>query len=51
MGLLAAVLGMGLAAGDATVRIAAAFYAAHHILVKGGLFLTVGSSRCAAVGL
>jgi multicomponent Na+:H+ antiporter subunit A len=42
MGLLAAVLGMGLAAGDATVRIAAAFFAAHHILVKGGLFLAVG---------
>ncbi len=42
MGLLAAVLGMGLAAGDPTVRIAAAFYALHHVLVKGGLFLAVG---------
>jgi multicomponent Na+:H+ antiporter subunit A len=42
MGLLAAVVGMGLIAGDATVRIAAAFYAMHHILVKGGLFLAVG---------
>jgi formate hydrogenlyase subunit 3/multisubunit Na+/H+ antiporter MnhD subunit len=43
MGLLAAVLGMGLAAGDATVRIAAAFYAVHHVLVKGGLFLAAGT--------
>jgi formate hydrogenlyase subunit 3/multisubunit Na+/H+ antiporter MnhD subunit len=42
MGLLAAVVGMGLAAGDATVRNAAAFYALHHVLVKGGLFLAVG---------
>jgi multicomponent Na+:H+ antiporter subunit A len=42
MGLLAAVLGMGLASGDPTVRIAAAFYAVNHVLVKGGLFLAVG---------
>jgi len=42
MGMLAAVLGTGLAAGDATIRIAAAFYALHHLLVKGGLFLAVG---------
>jgi formate hydrogenlyase subunit 3/multisubunit Na+/H+ antiporter MnhD subunit len=42
MGLLAAVLGMGLATGDPTVRIAAAFYAVHHVLAKGGLFLAVG---------
>ena len=39
MGLLAAVLGMGLAAGEQGVALAAAFYAMHHILVKGGLFL------------
>lgn len=39
MGLLAAVLGMGLAAGDESVSHAAAFYALHHVLVKGGLFL------------
>jgi formate hydrogenlyase subunit 3/multisubunit Na+/H+ antiporter MnhD subunit len=39
MGLLAAVLGMGVAAGDSGVPHAAAFYATNHILVKGGLFL------------
>jgi multicomponent Na+:H+ antiporter subunit A len=42
MGLLAAVFGMGLAAGDPGVALVAAFYAAHHILVKGTLFLSVG---------
>ena len=42
MGFLAAVLGMGLAAGDTSVPIAAAFYAVHHTLVKGGLFLAIG---------
>jgi formate hydrogenlyase subunit 3/multisubunit Na+/H+ antiporter MnhD subunit len=42
MGLLTAVLGMGLATGDKTAPVAAAFYAAHHALVKGGLFLSVG---------
>jgi formate hydrogenlyase subunit 3/multisubunit Na+/H+ antiporter MnhD subunit len=42
MGVVAAVLGMGLAAGDATAGIAAAFYASHHVLVKGALFLSVG---------
>jgi formate hydrogenlyase subunit 3/multisubunit Na+/H+ antiporter MnhD subunit len=42
MGLVAAVLGMGLAAGDGGATPAAAFYAAHHILAKGALFLAVG---------
>jgi formate hydrogenlyase subunit 3/multisubunit Na+/H+ antiporter MnhD subunit len=42
MGFVAAVVGMGLAAGDAGTALAAAFYAAHHLLVKGGLFLAVG---------
>ena len=42
MGVVVAVLGMGLAAGDATAAIAAAFYASHHVLVKGALFLSVG---------
>jgi formate hydrogenlyase subunit 3/multisubunit Na+/H+ antiporter MnhD subunit len=42
MGFLAAVFGMGLAAGDASTASAAAFYAAHHVLVKGGLFLALG---------
>ena len=41
-GVLAAVLGMGLAAGDASTASAASFYAAHHVLVKGGLFLALG---------
>jgi len=42
MGVIAALLGMGLAAGDRGVAIAAAFYALHHIFVKGGLFLAIG---------
>ncbi len=42
MGVIATVLGMGLAAGDAGVRLDAAFYAAHHVLAKGALFLAVG---------
>jgi formate hydrogenlyase subunit 3/multisubunit Na+/H+ antiporter MnhD subunit len=43
MGLLAAVLGMGLAAADESAALAAAFYAVHHVLVKGGLFLALGA--------
>lgn len=42
MGLVAAVLGMALAAGDGGATMAAAFYAAHHVLAKGALFLAVG---------
>lgn len=42
MGFLAAVFGSGLAAGDRGAALAAAFYAAHHVLVKGGLFLALG---------
>jgi formate hydrogenlyase subunit 3/multisubunit Na+/H+ antiporter MnhD subunit len=42
MGLIATVLGMGLAAGDTGVGTAAAFYGAQHVLVKGALFLAVG---------
>lgn len=42
MGLMVAVLGMGLKAGDPDAAIFAAYYAAHHVLVKGALFLTVG---------
>jgi formate hydrogenlyase subunit 3/multisubunit Na+/H+ antiporter MnhD subunit len=42
MGLVAAVVGMGLAAGDADVAWAAGFYGAQHVLVKGGLFLAIG---------
>ena len=42
MGFLAAVLGMGLSAGDTEAAPIAGFYAAHHVLVKGALFLAVG---------
>ncbi len=42
MGLLAAVLGMGWAAGDPSAVLSASFSAAHHILVKGALFLAIG---------
>ena len=52
MGMIATILGMGLAAGDGGVAILAAFYALHHILVKGGLFLAVGmATRNGARGL
>jgi formate hydrogenlyase subunit 3/multisubunit Na+/H+ antiporter MnhD subunit len=39
MGLLAAALGMGLAAGDAATGLVMSFAAASHVLAKGGLFL------------
>jgi formate hydrogenlyase subunit 3/multisubunit Na+/H+ antiporter MnhD subunit len=42
MGLVAAILGAGLAAGDASAPGLAAYYGVHHTLVKGGLFLAVG---------
>ncbi|KAA5602587.1 complex I subunit 5 family protein [Blastochloris sulfoviridis] len=42
MGLVAAVVGMGLAAGDAGAVTAASLYAVHHVLAKGALFLAVG---------
>ncbi|HEX5079662.1 MAG TPA: proton-conducting transporter membrane subunit [Geminicoccaceae bacterium] len=41
MGLVGAVLGMGLSAGGGAV-LPAAFYVAHHVLAKGALFLAVG---------
>jgi formate hydrogenlyase subunit 3/multisubunit Na+/H+ antiporter MnhD subunit len=50
MGVVVAVLGMGLAAGDATAAMAAAFYASHHVLVKGALFLSVGVSAYTGAG-
>jgi len=50
MGVVVAALGMGLAAGDATAAIAAAFYASHHVLVKGALFLSVGVIACTGAG-
>jgi multicomponent Na+:H+ antiporter subunit A len=45
MGVIAAVLGTGLAAGDGGVALAVAFYAAHHTLVKGALFLALGVAQ------
>jgi hypothetical protein len=42
MGMIAAVLGMGIAAADEGAAMEAAFYAAHHVLVEGALFLTIG---------
>ena len=42
MGFIVAVIGMGLIAGDGRVALPAIFYAAHHVLVKGALFLSVG---------
>src|SRR5260370_10332509 len=42
MGVIAAVLGMGLAAGNQSVALDTAFYAATHVLAKGALFLAVG---------
>jgi formate hydrogenlyase subunit 3/multisubunit Na+/H+ antiporter MnhD subunit len=42
MGFIFAVIGTGISAGDDMVALAVAFYAAHHVLVKGALFLAVG---------
>lgn len=42
MGVIAAVMGMGLSTADKGVALNAAFYAAHHVLVKGTLFLSIG---------
>lgn len=42
MGVIAAVLGMGLAAGRASAPAEATFYAVHHLFAKGGLFLAIG---------
>lgn len=47
MGLLIAVLGKGLATGAGGAALAAAFYAANHVLVKGALFLAVGVAAMA----
>jgi formate hydrogenlyase subunit 3/multisubunit Na+/H+ antiporter MnhD subunit len=42
MGVIAAVVGMALASGDAGAPSKIAFYSANHVLVKGALFLAVG---------
>jgi formate hydrogenlyase subunit 3/multisubunit Na+/H+ antiporter MnhD subunit len=51
MGVIAAALGMALAAGDANASALVAFYAANHVLVKGALFLTVGAFAARGVRL
>jgi multicomponent Na+:H+ antiporter subunit A len=51
MGLLAAALGMGLAAGDPGAALRASFSAANHIMVKGGLFLAIGVAATAGARL
>lgn len=43
MGVVCAVLGLGLAAADPGAIAAGTFYAAHHLLAKGALFLAVGT--------
>lgn len=43
MGFLVGLIGVGLAAGDSGMAIVASFYAAYHLLVKGALFLAVGT--------
>ena len=50
MGVVAATLGMGLALGLAATPVHAAFYALHHMLAKGALFLGVGVALAAGVG-
>jgi len=47
MGLLAAALGMGLVTGDVGTAPGVGFSAAHHVLVKGGLFLAIGVAAAA----
>jgi formate hydrogenlyase subunit 3/multisubunit Na+/H+ antiporter MnhD subunit len=42
MGFVAAVIGMGVATADVRTPLLAAFYAGHHVLVKGAMFLLVG---------
>jgi formate hydrogenlyase subunit 3/multisubunit Na+/H+ antiporter MnhD subunit len=42
MGFIAAVCGMAMMQGNASVLLPLAFYAAHHTLVKGGMFLAAG---------
>lgn len=50
MGVVAAVLGMGLLLGVAEAPLHAAFYALHHVLAKGALFLGVGVALMAGRG-
>jgi formate hydrogenlyase subunit 3/multisubunit Na+/H+ antiporter MnhD subunit len=45
MGVIAAVLGMGLAGGTDGVGLPVACYAVNHTLVKGGLFVAIGAAQ------
>jgi formate hydrogenlyase subunit 3/multisubunit Na+/H+ antiporter MnhD subunit len=45
MGVIGTVLGMGLAVGDGDAALSVGFYAAHHTLAKGALFLAVGVAQ------
>ncbi len=47
MGVVVAAIGMGLAHGIGTTPVSAAFYATHHVLAKGALFLAVGVAALA----
>jgi multicomponent Na+:H+ antiporter subunit A len=51
MGLLVVALGMGLVSGDAGAGLGTSFSAAHHVLVKGGLFLAIGVAAIGGAGL
>jgi len=51
MGLLSAALGMGLAVGDSSTVLGTSFSAAHHVLVKGGLFLAIGAAAAGSARL
>jgi formate hydrogenlyase subunit 3/multisubunit Na+/H+ antiporter MnhD subunit len=44
MGVVGAILGAGIATADGTAPLAAAFYAAHHTLAKGAMFLAVAAA-------
>lgn len=50
LGQMAAVLGLGLAAGDSAAAVMVAFYAVYHVLTKGGLFLALGVDQAAHAG-
>jgi formate hydrogenlyase subunit 3/multisubunit Na+/H+ antiporter MnhD subunit len=50
MGVVTAVIGAGLAAGMAETALHAAFYALHHVLAKGALFLALGVATLALRG-
>lgn len=42
MGVIVAIVGMGMAVGDQSAGVISAFYATNHVLSKGALFMAVG---------